>query len=186
MELTEKLADIKKILFGSEEEEQVFADYKTTDGVILRCDELTEGATVSIISEEGEAVSGAASYVLEDGRTVEVSEEGAIVSIMDAEEEAEELQEEEMEEEVVNPVDERISKIENGLKEILGLFEKQEEQFSKEVDLAKELEDLKAEFEAFKSAPAEGEIEVKKAMPKVNSKEDKLRAIANFRNNGKK
>ena len=74
-----------------------------------------------------------------------------------------------------------ISKIENGLKEILGLFEKQEEK----VDLAKELEDLKAEFEAFKSAPAEGEIEVKKAMPKVNSKEDKLRAIANFRNNAK-
>ena len=95
MELTEKLADIKKILFGAEEEEeQVFADYRTTDGVILRCDELAEGATVSIISEEGEAVSGAASYVLEDGRTVEVSEEGAIVSIMDAEEEAEDLQEE--------------------------------------------------------------------------------------------
>ena len=181
MELTEKLADIKKILFGAEEEEQVFADYRTTDGVILRCDELAEGATVSIISEEGEVVSGAASYVLEDGRTVEVSEEGAIVSIMDAEEEVEELQEEVMEEEVVNPVDERISKIENGLKEILGLFEKQED----EVDLAKELEDLKAEFEAFKSAPAEGEIEVKKAMPKVNSKEDKLRAIANFRNNAK-
>tara|TARA_R100001530_G_C4312337_1_gene153405 strand:+ start:714 stop:1262 length:549 start_codon:yes stop_codon:yes gene_type:complete len=176
MELTEKLADIKKILFGSEEEEQVFADYKTTEGVILRCDELTEGATVSIISEEGEAVSGAASYVLEDGRTVEVSEEGAIVSIVDAEEEVEELQEEEMQEDEVNPVDERISKIENGLKEILGLFEKQEEK----VDLSKELDDLKAEFEAFKSAPAEGEIEVKKAIPKVSSREDRLKELAKY------
>ena len=176
MELTEKLADIKKILFGSEEEEQVFADYKTTEGVILRCDELTEGATVSIISEEGEAVSGAASYVLEDGRTVEVSEEGAIVSIVDAEEEVEELQEEEMQEDEVNPVHERISKIENGLKEILGLFEKQEEK----VDLAKELDDLKAEFEAFKSAPAEGEIEVKKAIPKVSSREDRLKELAKY------
>tara|TARA_R100000544_G_scaffold28635_1_gene15138 strand:+ start:292 stop:849 length:558 start_codon:yes stop_codon:yes gene_type:complete len=185
MEFTEKLADIKKILFGSEEEEQVFADYKTTDGVILRCDELSEGATVSIISEDGEVVSGAASYVLEDGRTVEVSEEGAIVSIVDAEEEVEELKEEVMQEDEVNPMDERISKIENGLKEILGLFDKQVENFSKDVDLSKQLEDLKAEFEAFKSAPADGEIEVKKAMPKVNSKEDKLRAIAKFRNNAK-
>jgi len=186
MEFTEKLADIKKILFGADEEqEQEFADYKTTDGVILRCDELSEGATVSIISEDGEVVSGAASYVLEDGRTVEVSEEGAIVSIVDAEEEVEELKEEVMQEDEVNPMDERISKIENGLKEILGLFDKQVENFSKDVDLSKQLEDLKAEFEAFKSAPADVEIEVKKAMPKVNSKEDKLRAIAKFRNNAK-
>ena len=182
MNLTEKLSKIKEVIFETEVE-QVFADYKTTDGTILRCDELVEGAEVSIISEEGEAVSGEASYVLEDGRTIEVSAEGSITSIIEAEEEVEELQEEEMEE--VNPIEDRISKIENGIKDILELFESQEQKFSKEVDLAKELETLKNEFEAFKSSPAEDEIEVKKSMPKVSTKEDKLRAIAKFRNNGK-
>ena len=186
MSVKDKLAEIKKIVFGEEVQEEVqeFADYKTTDGIILRCDELVEGATVSIISEDGEAVSGAASYVLEDGRTIEVSEEGAVVSIMEAEEESEEVMEEVMEE-VENPLEGRIERIESGLKEILGLFESQEEKFSKEVDLSKELAELKADFEAFKSAPAEDEIKVLKTLPKNETKEDKARAIARFRNNAK-
>ena len=87
MSIKDKIDKIQKIVFGEEEQEEVkeFADYKTNDGMVLRCDELAEGNTVSIISEDGENVSGAATYVLEDGKTIEVGEDGVIVSVADSE-----------------------------------------------------------------------------------------------------
>ena len=92
MDTKEKIAAISKIVFGSEEVvEETFLDVKTSDGVVLRVSELAEGATVTIISEDGENVSGAAEYVLEDGATVVVDENGVITSVMESEEEVEEV-----------------------------------------------------------------------------------------------
>lgn len=178
MDTKEKIAAISKIVFGSEEVvEETFLDVKTSDGVVLRVSELTEGETVAIISEDGENVSGAAEYVLEDGTTVVVDAEGLITSVEVAAEETEEVvEEEEMSEEAtdeVNPLEERIAQLEDGIEKILS-------KFSEVSDAMKNNSDAIAKFS---EAPAEEEIEVNKKTPLELKKSNAIEGLRNFRNN---
>ena len=168
------LEEIKSLVFDTEELE--FLDVKTSDGIVLRVQELTEGQEVSIISEDGENVSGAADYTLEDGKVITVDESGVITAIMDAEQEVEQEVEEEMNEDVdhLAPLNEKIDNLTNAL---VGVLEK----FA-EVDT--ELKDAKDSIEKFAALPAEEEPIVGKGEFKKQGKEDALKALANFRRNG--
>ena len=176
MDTKEKIAAISKIVFGTEEVvEQTFLDVKTSDGVVLRVSELSEGQTVTIISEDGENVSGAAEYVLEDGTTVVVGAEGVITSVEVAAEETEEVvEEEEMSEEEteVNPLEERIAQLEDGIEKILS-------KFSEVSDAMKTTSDAIAKFS---EAPADEEIVVSKKTPLEKRKSNAVSELSNFRN----
>lgn len=182
MNTKEKIAAISNIVFGTEEVveevvEATFLDVKTSDGVVLRVPELTEGEIVKIISEDGENVSGEAEYVLEDGQTLSVDDAGVIVKITEAEtEETEEVVEEEVMEveEEVNPLEARIADLENGLTEILSKFS----------EVSEELKVSKAEIAKFSKAPAEEEIVVDKKSPVASRKDDALTSLSKYRKNG--
>ncbi len=165
---------VKELLFSEEEVvEQSFLDVKTSDGIVLRVSELAEGASLSIISEDGENVSGAAEYTLEDGTVVVTNDEGVITSVTDAPaEEAVEEVEEEMQEEVVedevNPLDERIGKLEERLEDILSKFSVMSEK-----------------VEEFSKQPAEDEVVVGKKEFKKANKYSALEALSKYRKNKK-
>ena len=92
----EVIKQVKELIFGAETVEAAFLDVKTSDGMVLRVAEVKEGEVVTIISEDGEAVSGEAEYVLEDGNTIAVDAEGMIVTITEPSEEEEVVEEEEI------------------------------------------------------------------------------------------
>jgi len=109
-----KLPEIKKLLFSEEatpetpettEEvvEHKFEDMKLVDGTIVRIEPALEvGATVEVISEDGETLPAPdASHELESGSIIR-TEGGLIVEILEAEApaEEEEAKEEEKEEEM--------------------------------------------------------------------------------------
>lgn len=176
MDTKEKIAAISKIVFGSEEVvEETFLDVKTSDGVVLRVSELAEGATVTIISEDGENVSGAAEYVLEDGVTIVVDDSGVITSMTEGEETEEVVEEEEMSEEEVeevNPLEERVAQLEDGINQILSKFSEVSEAMKSNSDaIAK-----------FSEAPADEEIKVNKKTPIELKKSNAIEGLRNFRN----
>jgi len=168
------LKEVKKLVFG--EEELQFLDVKTADGVILRVQELAEGQTVSIVSEDGENVSGAGEYTLEDGQVITVDEAGVIVAIAEASEEVEEVEEAMSEDAVDNlaPLNEKIDNLTNALAGVLEKFA--------EVD--GQLKDANERIEKFAAAPASDEPVIESAEPKRKGKEDALKALAQFRKNG--
>ena len=155
----EVIKQVKELIFGAETVEAAFLDVKTTEGVVLRVSEVKEGEVVNIISEDGEAVSGAAEYILEDGNTISVDAEGMIVSIMETP--VEEEVEEEMSEEV-NPLESRIENLEQGIEKLLSGFSAIDESITAKDEL---IEDLTKKVEAFGKAPAEEEIVVAKKTP---------------------
>ena len=157
----EVIKQVKELIFGAETVEAAFLDVKTTEGVVLRVAEVKEGEVVNIISEDGEAVSGAAEYVLEDGQTISVDAEGVIVSIMETPAEEEEAVEEEMSEEV-NPLEARIENLEQGIEKLLAGFSAIDESITAKDEL---IEELNKKVEAFGKAPAEEEIVVAKKTP---------------------
>ena len=109
--VSRKLPDIKKLLFAEatpavESTEAVvehsFEDAKLVDGTIVRIEPAIEiGATVEVISEDGETLAAPdASHELESGSVIR-TEGGIIVEVLEAEapaeeEEAKEEKEEEM------------------------------------------------------------------------------------------
>ena len=167
------LKEIKTLVFG-EEEALEFMDVKTADGIVLRVQDLAEGQTVTIISEDGENVSGAADYVLEDGKTITVDESGVITAIAEGEvEEVEELEQEAAFD--AEPINNRLEELTNALAGVLEKFA--------EVD--GKLTEANERIEKFAVAPASEEVVIKKAETVVkNGKEDALKALAKFRKNG--
>lgn len=80
----EKLADIKKVVFG-EEKPRVFKDAKLKDGTVVRYDGETpvQGAPVFVITAEGELPAPTGEHVLEDGTTL-VVQDGVIMEVKPA------------------------------------------------------------------------------------------------------
>jgi len=183
MNTKEIIKEVRNLVFGEEKEVKEFADYKTNDGIVLRCDELAEGNQVSIISEDGENVSGAATYVLEDGKTIEVGEDGVIVSVADSEpieEEVEEVMESEelKDEKCEDKYSDRIAKLEDGMDRLLSMFSKE---IDAKDDLEKEVSELKTELEEFKKAPAQEEIVIGKKQAKANKRSNTIEQLRKFR-----
>ena len=173
----EVIKQVKELIFGAETVEAVFLDVKTTEGVVLRVSEVKEGEVVNIISEDGEALSGAAEYVLEDGNTIAVDEQGVIISVMETPAEEEEVVEEEMSEEV-NPLEERISNLEQGIEKLLAGFSAIDESIIEKDALIKKLTE---KVEVFSKAPAEEEIVVAKKTPLEEKRYNAINELRKFK-----
>ena len=98
----EMLKEIKNLL-GVElsqdltkENEVILAQLKLENGTVLESDDFVTGKEVFILTEDERVALPVGSYELEDGRTLEITEEGLINSIeVKAEEMPEEIEEEE-------------------------------------------------------------------------------------------
>jgi hypothetical protein len=164
----EMLKDIKKLLGvelsetkevkqePKETKEIVLAQLNLENGTILESEIFEKGNEVFILTEDEKVALPVGEYKLEDGRTLEVTEEGIINSIeVKAEEspEEEEKEEEDMEEEKYPTREEfdALKEMVEGIKEVMG--EKKEE----------EEEELKAELskpatQPIKHTPEQKEI----------------------------
>ena len=173
----EIIKEVKK-LFNFNEEELAFLDVKTSDGLVLRVAKMEEGEVVTLISEDGENVSGEADYTLEDGTMLVVDAEGTITAITVAEEEDEEVEEEMSEvEDEVNPLEGRIANLEEGIEKVLSMFSTQIEELEAKDLVVKELTE---KVEAFSKAPAEDEIVVKKKTPLEEKRYNAINELRNF------
>jgi len=163
---------VKALVFEEEtpEVEAKFLDATTTDGVAIQIEgeTLEVGAIVSIVTEEGNEVSGAATYVLDNGSTITVDEEGKISEVTETvEEEDEAVEEAEMEEETpeeVNPLEEKVANLESKLDEIIAKFS-----------------EVQTKVEEFSKLPAEDELKEVKKDVKVSLRESNLDKLAKFR-----
>tara|TARA_R110002167_G_scaffold54889_2_gene156368 strand:- start:901 stop:1431 length:531 start_codon:yes stop_codon:yes gene_type:complete len=164
---------IKELVFTEDVVEQDFVDVKTSEGLVLRVDSIEEGAVVTVISEDGENVSGASDYVLEDGVTISVNEEGVITSVTPAEEEEAEVVEEDMSEEseVVTELTERELAVDAKLAEITEALE----------GIVSKFESVDKEVNKFAKAPADEEKEIGKTVIVKHSKQTALEALSSFR-----
>ena len=162
---------IKELVFTEDVVEQDFVDVKTSEGLVLRVDSIEEGAVVTVISEDGENVSGASDYVLEDGVTISVNEEGVIISVTPAEE-AEVVEEDMSEEpEVVTELTEREIAVDAKLAEITEALE----------GIVSKFESVDKEVNKFAKAPADEEKEIGKTVIVKHSKQTALEALSSFR-----
>jgi hypothetical protein len=186
-----KVEKIKEILFSSTEEvvvEEVvvddFTEAKTVDGVILNITAVEKDGVVEIVSEDGKEIAAAGEYVMEDGSTIVVGEEGIIMEVKVADEEVEEV-EEEMNEEVVeeevvvedeaNPLEARLEALETLIE---SKFKSLGENFAKIIaDKDEEVKALEEKFEAFAKAPAKKEVKVSKS----DARNNKALALGNLR-----
>ena len=162
-----------------------FEEVKTTEGIVLNISAKEAGGEISVIDEDGSNPAPVGEYVLEDGSSIVVSEEGVIAEIKEADAEIEKEEEEDMEaekeekpvdapKEEVNPLDGRVDALESKLDSILSKFSEQKEMFSKPaIVLAEELDNLKKDFEAFKALPSEAPIKIEK---KIMSRADRINA----------
>jgi hypothetical protein len=178
MDNKEIIKSVKALIFRTEEVvESTFLDVKTSEGLVLRVAEVKEGESVIIISEDGENVSGEATYILEDGSTIMVDAEGMISTIEEATEEVVEEVEEEMSEDA-NPLESRIANLEEGIEKVLSMFSNQiEESEAKDVVI----KELSEKVEAFSIAPAEEEIKVAKKTPLEEKRYNAINELRKFK-----
>ena len=167
----EMLKEIKNLL-GVElseevktETEIVLAQLKLENGTVLEADDFAEGKDVFILTEDERVALPKGEYKLEDGRVLEVIEDGVIKSVNAAAEVEEEAPEEEEElDETKYPTREEFDALKEmveSMKEELGKYGDKDEE--EEMDEAAE---LKAEL----SKPASEPI---KHSPEANLNEKK-------------
>ena len=138
---------IKKAL-GLETEEEVKLGFqaKTEDGTIIvsESDTLEVGVDISVLTEDGTTIPlPVGLYVMEDGTKVKVEEEGKVAEIMEGEaeeteEEVEEVEASEEEELKHKPnhkyeeIEERMTKLEKAVEELVKEYGKDKEEMSEE------------------------------------------------------
>lgn len=166
--------------------QQIFVDAKLEDGTQIRVegDSLVEGAKVVVVTEEGEMPAPDGVHTLEDGTKVE-TKEGVIAMI---EEKVEAGYKDKMEEEKPEVEVEVESK--DPIQEIVSLLKDMMEKVSQKMkEMEEKVEEVKADFNKFKSEPAgkkiaNGKTDFNKS---TNNNDDalqtKLDMIAAFRKN---
>jgi hypothetical protein len=148
----EMLKEIKNLL-GVELSEEVktetqviLAQLKLENGTAIEADDFTKGNDVFILTEDERVALPKGEYELEDGRTLEVIEDGVINSVeVKAEEEPEEMPEEEEKEldETKYPSREEFDALKEmvmSMKEEMGAYgDKDEDKMQEEAELKEEL-----------------------------------------------
>lgn len=146
----EMLKEIKNLLGVELSEESkteiVLAQLKLENGTILEADDFIEGKDVFILTEDERVALPKGEYALEDGRILEVLEDGVINSIKAAEEKVEEeapAEEEQEMDETQYPTREEFDALKEmvmAIKEELGGYgKKEEEEDMQEAELKEEL-----------------------------------------------
>ena len=148
----EMLKEIKNLL-GVElseevktEKQVILAQLKLENGTVIEADDFTQGKDVFILTEDERVALPKGDYQLEDGRTLEVIEDGVINSVgVKAEEEPEEMPEEEEKEldETKYPSREEFDALKEmvmSMKEEMGAYgDKDEDKMQEEAELKEEL-----------------------------------------------
>ena len=146
----EMLKEIKNLLgveLTEQKSEVVLAQLKLENGTLLESEDFTKGKDVFILTEDEKVSLPIGEYELEDGRILEVTEEGIINSIEVKAEEAPEEEvkeeEEEMNEEKYPTRDEfdALKEMVESMKEMMG-----EDYGKKKEEKKEEEEELKAEL----------------------------------------
>ncbi len=175
MNLTEKLKEIKRIIFNEEtvEEQPVeitFIDARTVDGRIMRVEELQEGQKVQEVTEDGVVDVEPGTYELEGGVVVVVGEDSVIAEVRLVEEEVVEMSEEteqteeviEMSEETEEVIEEEVVEV-NFNSEIIEMLEKLTNDFNDYKEKVEtELNTVKEDFSKFKNEPSAEKTDIKK------------------------
>jgi preprotein translocase subunit YajC len=163
-----------------------FINAKLEDGTEVKVegDALAEGAKVVVVTPDAEIPAPDGVHKLEDGTEIE-TKDGMIASIKEAvSEEMEEGKEDEMPEGVDGG-----QAIEIELMDMLKEFVKKISE--KMSDMEEKVEEMNAEFKAFKKEPAgrkisDGKTEFNKEISGYNSADDKVAAIMAMRESNKK
>ena len=179
MNATEKLKQIRKMLFG---EEKTFGEATLADGTVIKWEgELATGVAVMAITADGEVPAPDGEHQLEDGTIVTTV--GGLVT------EIESPQPEDFAAKI-KPFEDRIASMENSLKELLEVATKSNENFEA---VQKENADLKSKvaetekvngviletLEKFSKAASEKQTEpAKKAFKADNPVDAEIQAIA--------
>ena len=151
----EMLKEIKNLLGVelSDQKEIVLAQLKLENGTLLESEDFVKGGEVFILTEDEQVALPVGEYQLEDGRTLEVAEDGVINSIEVKAEEEPEIEEEEVKEEVEMEyaTKEELSEVVAMIEEIKAMLEPKEEE--KEDEMAEESAELKAELSKAAAEP---------------------------------
>ena len=151
------LNEIKSLLGVelSEEQEIVLAKLNLENGTVLESEDFNAGSEVFILTEDESVALPVGEYKLEDGRILEVSEEGVIAEIK-AEKEEEESEEEKPEEkeEMGYATKEELGEVISMVEEIKAMIEKMGNYKDKEEEkMSEEIEDLKEELSQAAAEP---------------------------------
>jgi hypothetical protein len=150
------LNEIKSLLGVelSEEQEIVLAKLNLENGTVLESEDFNAGSEVFILTEDESVALPVGEYKLEDGRILEVSEEGVIAEIK-AEKEEEESEEEKPEEkeEMNYATKEELGEVISMVEEIKGMIEKMGHKDKEEEKMSEEIEDLKEELSQAAAEP---------------------------------
>jgi len=170
----EMLKDIKNLLGVELSEEQtqepqvVLAQLKLENGTVLESNDFAQGNDVFILTEDEKVALPKGEYQLEDGRTLEVTEDGVINSVEVKAEEAPEEAPEEVEEELDEskyPTKEEFDALKEmvmSMKENMGSYEDKEDEKMKDEEIAELKEELsKPAADPIKHNP-EASVETKK------------------------
>ena len=162
MKATEILNEIKNVLGIELSEETVtLATMKLENGTEIESEKFEKGGDVFIKNDEGDSIPlPVGDYMLEDGRTLTIKEEGKIESINEKEEEKEEnskdenleenLEEEDKKEEMQYATKEELAEIKKDIEDIKAMI-KEKKEMSKEE--GEKEEENQVEVEAEKVEP---------------------------------
>ena len=167
----EMLKEIKNLLgveLTEQKSEVILAQLKLENGTVLESEEFETGKEVFILTEDEKVALPIGNYELEDGRNLEITEEGIINSIevkADEHEEEEEKEEKKMEEDKYPSRDEfdALKRMVESMKEKMA----KEYDKKKDEDKMEEEAELKAELSKPATQPIKHNPEQKEATKKV-------------------
>jgi len=128
MKPSEMLNQVKTLLGVEVKLEQM----KLENGTVLEADKFEEGNEIFIVTEDERVALPVGEYVLEDGQTLVIEEEGIIKEMKSENEEAEEVEveveaEEEEKEEMGYATKEELAEVKSMIEEIKAMLEPKEE-----------------------------------------------------------
>ena len=131
-----------KTLLGVEEQEPVLAKLNLENGTVLESEDFKNGSDVFILTEDEKVALPVGEYELEDGRFLEVAEEG-IISEIKAEKEPKDEEDEKSDdkEEMAYATKEELAEVVTMVEEIKSMIEKMGDK--KEEEKEEEMAELK-------------------------------------------
>lgn len=144
-----------KTLLGVEEQEIVLAQLNLENGTVLESEDFKQGNDVFILTEDEKVALPVGEYELEDGRILEVAEEGVISEIKAEKEDDKDEEDEKSEdkEEMAYATKEELAEVVSMVEDIKSMIEKmgdhkeekEEEKMSEEKELKENLSEASAE-----------------------------------------
>lgn len=134
-----------RTLLGVEEQETILAKLNLENGTILESEDFKNGSDVFILTEDEKVALPVGEYELEDGRFLEVAEEGVISEIKAEKEEAKDEEEEKSDdkEEMAYATKEELAEVVSMVQEIKSMIEKMGDKKEDEKEEEEEMAELK-------------------------------------------